>query len=302
MGWIFRHFALFLVSWINLYSYQWSKNSEVQHASHADYIFLTDESGREWIYKQIVDPAPDDQVVTILEVVASKIAKALEISLNDVEIISSSNPFEFRLFPNCPGSLHLKVKGKCIEHGPPWSAFDLHQKIRSPFLIKRKGPLSPKEIGLRREIILTMSKHSDLPKIAALDTYLGNSDRSLSNIFYDESTDTYYGIDMGSCLTGNLAEKAIEQLQNAQGTFSMEEVIGLNRYRNALVSLVIHFPPAKTISLLNDCLEEAGFVPDNERLWSRDLEKKITKWKILIEESYCSSIELIHLLDRFNEL
>jgi hypothetical protein len=281
----------------------WHPVSEVQHASHADYQVLQDQNSQEWIFKQITDPSPDDQVVIVLEKVASEIGYAVNIPLNFVRLVNGDDDFPFRIFPNLPGSLHLKVPGKSALDIPPWEGFDIHQKFRTPFQIARNGPLPPEEIGLRKEVIFNMAKHPDLAKIVALDTFLGNSDRSCGNVFYDLETNCFYGIDMGSCLMGNLAKAAIEKLsldsdnfQNMVVGFSAEEITGLKQYQQALISLISHFPPEKTLALLTSCLSEAGFVSTNALLWNEDVERKITKWKRQVIENYDSSVELVALL------
>ena len=213
--------------------------------------------------------------------------------------LSAKEAFPHSFLLNYPGSLHLKVQGKSVEDLSPWEDFDIHQKIRSPFLIARKGPLPSEEVGLRREIIQNMAKHPDLAKIVALDTYLGNNDRSNPNIFYDQSSNTFHGIDMGSCLIGNLAESAKEKIQNFYTSgipFSKEELAGLSQYRQTLESLLSTFPPTETIALLDHALREAGFSPENSVLWNEDVERKVRKWKLAIEENYNSSLSLVALL------
>ncbi len=279
---------------------EWRKLSDLQHASHADYFFLRDKNNKEWVFKQITEPAPDDQVVTVLEIIASEMSHTVGIPLNFAKLVPANEKFSCRIFPNLPGSLHLKVPGKGAEDSLPWSGFDIHQKFRTPFQIAKNGPLPKEEIGLRKDIILNMSKHSDLAKIVAIDTFLGNSDRSNGNIFYDTETNSFYGIDMGSCLMGNLAQIAIEKISSNMH-FSKEEVEGLKQYRETLLSLISHFPPEKTIALLNHCLKEAGFVSTNPVLWSEDLERKIGKWTRLVNENYNSSLELVSLLQKITE-
>ncbi|MBS0648820.1 MAG: hypothetical protein JSS10_06325 [Verrucomicrobia bacterium] len=280
-------------------SQPFKKLSEVQHASEADYIFLQDCSGKEWIYKQITNPTPEDQIVVVLEVLASKIAQSMDIPINQVRVIPGKDSFEHRFFDPFPGTLHLKVAGKNTENSPPWEGFDLHQKFRTPFMVARSGPLPLEETGLRREVIQNMAKHPDLAKIAALDTYLGNNDRSNPNIFYDGKA--FYGIDMGNCFMGNLAQWAYEKLKEfveQKAIFTSEELLGLVRYRDVLQSLITQFPPARMTALLDHFLEEAGFVPNNPLLWDKGTEQKVRKWKLAIEENYQSSLKLVALLKK----
>ncbi|MES2198730.1 MAG: hypothetical protein V4489_00985 [Chlamydiota bacterium] len=277
------------------------KTSEVQHSSDADYVFLQDDTGQDWIYKQIADPSPDNQIVIVLETFASKMARAVGIPINEARTISPSESFDYRLFDKYPGSLHLKVQGKCVNDFSTWvDDFDIHQKFRSPFRIARLGPLPEEEIGLRRIIIQNMAKNKDLAKLVALDTYLGNCDRSSLNMFYDEEKDSFYGIDMGNCFAGNLAKCAESKITDffaKEASFSEQELSGLRHYKEALLSLTSKFSPAETIALLESSLEEAGFLPSNPLLWNEDVEQKINTWKLLIDLNHKSSLRLISILD-----
>lgn len=276
--------------------------SEVKHASHADYVFLQDASNREWIFKQIVEPSPDDQLAIILELFAADIAKAVHFPINSVRLISVSDDFKHRIFNQFPGSLHLKVPGKSIEEKSPWDDFDIHQKFRTPFIAASKGPLDPEEVGLRKIVIQNMAKHPDLQKIVALDTYLGNIDRSQGNIFYDTVTNRFYGIDMGTCLMCNLAEFAQEKLEKFASEsipFSDEEYEALQGYRQALLTLLSKYPPQEMVALLKQNLESAGFIPSNTLLWNEDAERRVNKWKAIIEQNYQSSLLLVNFLENY---
>jgi hypothetical protein len=282
---------------------EFEKTSPVQHASHADYIFLKDPYGQEWIYKQITEKSADDQLSILLEALASDIATALDFPLNQVKLIRAEDTFDHRIWDRYPGSLHLKVPGLCVEQVSPWADFDIHQKFRTPFMIASKGVLDPQEIGLRRITIQNMSKHSDLPKIVALDTYLGNIDRSAPNVFYERASNRFYGIDMGNCLMANLAQCAHESLERlfSERPFSEEERQGLREYHKALLTLIEKFPPEKTLALLNQHLTTAGFVPSNDLLLNEDTEQKIAKWKRMIKQSYQSSLDLSRLLEKIDQ-
>lgn len=278
---------------------KFTKISEIRHGSEADYIFLQDEDKKEWIYKQISNQSADDQIVIVLEKVAYDIAAPLQIPINRATVVSPTESFEHRLLKNYPGSLHLKVEGAPADRVLPWAGFDIHQKFRSPFLINRLGPLSAEEIGLRRVVIQTMAKNSDLAKIAALDTFLGNSDRSAANVFYDDKQKRFYGIDLGNCLMGNLPKCAQERISAfllEKTPFTTEEKEGLRIYRQTLQDLTVQFPPAKTKEILDGALQVAGFVPSNSLLWNEDVERKIKKWKNLIEENHKSTLQLVIFL------
>jgi hypothetical protein len=77
---------------------------------------------------------------------------------------------------------------------------------------QKKYPLAWDEQGLTGSIIETMSMHVTLPYLVALDTFIGNSDRSLPNIFYDKKSNTFYGIDHAAAFTRALASFAYDRL------------------------------------------------------------------------------------------
>lgn len=55
-----------------------------------------------------------------------------------------------------------------------------------------------------------MSRYKDLPVLVALDTFVGNADRAGSNYFCDETTDTFYGIDMASSFNQDLCATSLK--------------------------------------------------------------------------------------------
>ena len=302
--------ALGVLSCLSLFSHssdlihgKFTKTSEICHGSDADYIFLQDDKKQEWIYKQVSDTSPDDQIVIVWESIASEIALALDIPINQAFLVSPHDSFEYRLMPKYPGSLHLKVQGQSAHNSLPWEGFDVHQKIRSPFMIKRLGALPREQIGLRKVIIENIAKHPDLAKLVALDTYLGNNDRSDLNVFYNAKTNEFYGIDMGNCLMGNLplyAKENLERLFEEKAVFSDEEKKGLALYKKTLQALTLQFPSKKIIEILGLSLEKGGFTKQNSILWNEDVENKINKWKFQIEENYQSTLKLISFLEDQN--
>lgn len=278
---------------------EFQKRSEIRQASHATYVFLEDKHKQQWIFKQITEPAPDDQMVIVLEELASDIAEQLNIPINVCKLVSSDKPFTHRIFQGFPGSLHKKVPGQCVEDIATLSDLDLHQKFRTPYMVAAKGPLAPEEIGLRRKTITSMGKHRDLPKIVALDTFIGNIDRSQPNLFYDAKNDGFYGIDMGNSLMANLPELALKRLKQAADegvVFTKEEKEALKIYKNTLDALIQQFPPTKLIAMLENLLQIAGIQSNNTALWNEDAEQKLAKWNRQIRQNYNHTILLTEYL------
>jgi hypothetical protein len=96
----------------------------------------------------------------------------------------------------------------------------------------RWGPLAVERTGLTIEIIQNMAKHPDLPRIVALDTFVGNADRSPPNLYYDEITDRFCGIDMAASFSSPLALAAYQRLEGLKSHLTSGELSALIDYAN----------------------------------------------------------------------
>lgn len=263
--------------------------SQVHRGEESHYIFLKDLQNKEWILKQYHDDNLEDHLDLVFEAVASKIAQSLGIAINYVKLISPLENFEAKIFFNRPASLHLKVPGEQTTENFPWKNFDLHQKFRSPWMTKKNGPLEIEERGLRKIVIENMAKHPMLCKIAALDTYLGNIDRSHPNIFYDSKTDSFYGIDMGNSFKGNLCDEALQKIKfykKENTVFSPKELEALKFYAEYLSLLVKNYPPRELNELLESKIIKAKLNDPQVYTWTEDVSDKMIRTQNNIENSY----------------
>lgn len=270
--------------------------SQILRGEDSAYYFLKDANGKKWIFKQYVQAEPEDYMDLVYEVLASRVAKELDIPINYVEFISKEDPLVPKILRDEPGTLHLEIPGVSTEEKLPWDDFDLQQKLRSAWMVQKLGSLSPEEKGLRPEVIENMAKHPDLPKIVALDTYLGNMDRSLPNIYYDETGDHFYGIDMGNSFKGNLATEAIGQLQRMKKegvTFSPSELEALNQYRMMLELLAETYPPEVILSQMDEILLQGKLT---DFLSNEDFQNRLQRTRQWMRELYESTLQLIHVL------
>lgn len=272
--------------------------SSVYQGIDSSYFFLEDADKQEWIYKQYRQAEPEDYLDLTYEVLASSIAQDLNLPINYVEFIDANNNFYIKIIPGEPGTLHRKVPGVQLDRHPMNPKVDIQQKFRSPWMIEKNGDLAPEEKGLRIAVIKSMAAYPQLAKIVALDTYLGNMDRSLPNIFYDQANELFYGIDLGNSFKGNLAQEALEQVArlNKQAyLFSPEEKKALKLYAETLQNLTNCFPPKDLISLLDKiCLEgKLSKLYDNENFMNR-----LSRTRRLIQQGYDSSLELIEEINK----
>jgi hypothetical protein len=256
--------------------------------------FIEDESGLRSIVKQVKDKNPDEQFLLVIDALACTIAQEQKIPMNKVSLIPPGVPFSGKVFPDRLASLHSLAPGQSAEEALPWPDFDLHQraKKRLPPDWKNWEPIPLEEAGLTPSIISNMSQHRSLSKIAALDTFLGNGDRSNPNIFFDPSNQTFCGIDMAAAFNSILAAPTcfqIKRIMSGEIQLSQQEILALKTYRLALNSLVQNYSAETLCKRLEHVAIFAGF--------SKKVQNRIAHHKKNIRENYLKSQELVHLLN-----
>ncbi len=257
--------------------------------------------GKKSIVKQIKEPSADEQFLLVIDAVASSIAETLKIPVNQVTLISPDVSFVGKTYPDRPASLHTLALGVAAEEKLPWTDFTLHQKLRKKDSWKwdKWGPLSEEETGLTPTVIHHMSLHPDLAAMAALDTYLGNADRSNPNIFYDEKTNSFCGIDMAASFNSLLAKAAcfqIDRIINGEIVLNNLEIFALNRYRLTLNTLIQQYPSEVICELLDKYAKHAGFYPGSV-LYTQAVQDRIQYHKKMIRQNYQDSLYLLNKMN-----
>lgn len=168
---------------------------------------------------------------------------------------------------------------------PPWEEFTLHQRLP-------KGDQLPLEQrGLTQEVIDNMARHPMLPCIAALDTFLGNGDRSSPNLFYDKPTNSFTSIDLAAAFNRRLASVALYQVACLQpATPKVERALKV--YAAHLTLLIDLFPPEEIDRILAECFEEA-------RLWElgEEISNCYNHHCRLFRKNYSDCIELVRKIN-----
>jgi hypothetical protein len=262
---------------------------------------IENSDGKRCIVKQIKEPSADEQFLLVIDAVACSIARALKIPVNQITLISPEVPHEGKTFPDRLASLHTLAPGISAEEKLPWPDFTLHQKLRKKdsWTWNKWGPLTDEETGLTPDVMHHMSLHPILATIAALDTYTGNADRSNPNIFYDEKTNSFCGIDMAAAFNSLLAKAAcfqIDRIIKKEIALSQEELFALNRYRLTLQILIQNFPSEVICELLDQYAKHAGFYPGSA-LYTQDVQDRITYHKKMIRQNYQDTLFLINKLN-----
>lgn len=212
--------------------------------------FLTDKNGNTFVLKQVKDQSAEEQVKVVFEYIAAAIATQANIPIPQTYLIPKEWQHAAKKYPNRVAILQAMVPGLNLNGQ---SGLTLHQQSRSPYtnatMTARFGELKEENKGLTLSVIKSMSQHEDLCKIVAFDTFLNNSDRSGPNLFYDNKTNRYYGIDHLAAFTNqSLSKHALRQLSSHRKALTPAELSTLKNYLSVLKVLYKNNLPADVTS------------------------------------------------------
>lgn len=249
-------------------------------------------TGQQYVVKQIKNPLPDEQFLLVIDATACHLAQELHIPINCVEIHPPHSPVTSIINEDWPATLHTRIPGHALEDLPDHE-IDIHQRKTRP-----KGLQNRALCGLTHTVIKSMAMHPELPLIVAFDTFVGNADRSLPNLFYDAATDSFYGIDLSASWCTPLGEYALERLRelyNSGHTFNAAEQQALRIYTATLERLLKAFSPDYISTLLQKCAEKAGFSAESP-LYDQDVQERICFHNAMIKRNHQSCTELVQFL------
>lgn len=255
-----------------------------------------------FIIKQINDPSIDEQFLLINDVVASTIGCHLGISVNEVSFIPYGVASHLKIYPERAATLHSYVAGKDLESYFPAClsvGFTLQQRVTNLRSVwQQKYPLAHNQQGLTRTIIESMSINELLPCLCALDTFIGNSDRSLPNIFFDQLNDRFYGIDQAASFSKKLPSLTCDRIKELimEGYFencSAGIIDSLRIYRNVLQQLYEDNQPDTITQSMQQLIPYLAF----HALDSAVVQDRVAYHSSVINHNYSSVLGLIKLLD-----
>ncbi|MCX5925409.1 MAG: hypothetical protein NT124_03930 [Candidatus Dependentiae bacterium] len=261
---------------------------------HTFISVLENQKGERFILKQETRDQLYWHLTVARDKVGSVIAESIGVPVNQVRIIPAFGTFPGKKINELPATLHTFVPGIMVNNLPQeleqFKTF-IHQPV--------KKSLPNKEWGLTRPVVVGMALHPDLPRMAALDTFIGNADRHCGNFFYCPESNRYYAIDLESSFRNNLGFYACNciksMINNKHETISKKELGGLISYRNTLQLLIqIHTPESIYKSLRESALG-GGLI-------SRSLRKTVLstlqQYENNIKDNYDSCKKLVALLDK----
>lgn len=277
-------------------------NAQISHSGTDAAIRKISDGVHIYILKQIHEPSLDEQFLLINDVIASTIGIDVGVKVNEVFFIPSIVGADLKIYPERAATLHTFISGKDLDQKLPNGLpqdFCIHQRcINKQSVWQQELPLLEHQQGLTQAIIESMSLHEDLSQIVALDTFIGNVDRSLPNIFYDDCTNHFCGIDQAAVFGKNLAQFANDRIKELleEGYFKTcdsQIMYGLRVYQKMLIELVKINTPCMIIQSMRELLPYLGFnISINGDCSRMDHQAKI------IKDAYNAILELILLLDQ----
>jgi len=253
-------------------------------------IFVKDPFNTIFLVKQYKEFDLANYLLIVMERLVSHMAQKMGYPYNKVRIIPANSNFVGKPYENLPATLHKKVPGvvlKQLKIGSRFANVNLKQQI-----------IGTKIYGLRKENIVYLWKHPDLPIIAGFDTFVCDRDRGKKNLVFCEIKNRFYAIDFEKAFHSSLAFFTLKNLRNMWQPFSKKELRGLQAYKKTIEQLIKTFPPKRTIQLFDKFCNEVvpGELFENDRI-----QRRILRYKKVILKSYEDSKQLVGLLNQVLE-
>ena len=245
--------------------------------------YFKDDIGQQFVLKSR-NNRYDDQ--PIKDALGAYIGNDLDIPINKVTIILPDTSLTGKNIKHA-ASLHTHVPGKEL------------CKINNDNLINK---LYSGQLYL---------ENKDLQKIAALDVFLSNPDRTAQNLFLDQKNNRYYAIDMDYIYYGNTRKNIwrfikdfyldfvanmqkntaffITKFMNNPKFTEEQKYQALTQFHNTLKSLINKYPPSKIYNLWLAFAEKAKY--------TYHLSQKIMM-RIKITRNYSRSKKLLKSIEK----
>lgn len=252
-------------------------------------------TGQRLLLKQLAGGAKRYVNNLAMDALGALIAKSVGIPCNSIDIMPCNYSFLFKMYPKQPASLHSVIDGSTLK-GVHW--YD-NLTIRQRKKVNKPGT----DEGLHLLAIRTMAVHTDLPPIAALDTFLGNNDRHRNNMVYNKQNNRVYAIDFTLAFSQNLAHvtlKNLQALKQRKVIFTPAQLRALKLYNATLKNLLAKHTPLLLCAMIDTFVRQTGF-PNNCLITNKERKKimeDITFRKKMVYQNYESTKALVAFLTK----
>jgi len=178
--------------------------------------------------------AADRIFLSLKEVLISGIAESADVPVNCVRLISEETFFPGKCYNKRMATLHTFTPGKSLRSSGNYPGIDIKQFSKEKKLF-----------GITKNIVDHMSLSPNLAKIVALDTFTGSTNHSRGNIFFDQESNDFFGIDLKRAFLQNLSRLAYENIKKMYATksFTSRQIDTLKIYCDTLKKLITKNPP-----------------------------------------------------------
>jgi hypothetical protein len=256
-------------------------------------LFLQSKDKRRIVLKQLKGHPVRFISNLVADTIGAFIAQSVDIPCNEVTILPIQHTCMHKKRVRQPASLHTLIEGKTLEQQPL-------RAYKTIVQLKTNG--RSKIFGLTYAVINAMSKHPDLPGIAAIDTFMGNVDRLPKNIMHHNRTKRLYAIDFTLAFNTNLARysvKNFKELLHRNLRFTSSELQALEIYKDTLKHLLKTHTPGSLVACIHQAFLQTGFL--HSKHYPQTIKKLVTDsinhYKQLARDSYKSTQELVRLLE-----
>ncbi|HXW86537.1 MAG TPA: hypothetical protein VEK38_04315 [Candidatus Bathyarchaeia archaeon] len=220
---------------------------------------VKDTRGNKYIIKQHKKKdVPKVDVLCVREMFGACMAEMLGIPANKVRLIPAGESVRGKPLRHRAATIHEFIEGNIhyVERTL------IKKQGKNKFSLRQLYSRAPTEAdyGLTLLVILSMACHRDFPRIVALDTFLGISDRKARNMIYDEKKDIFYFIDFDNGCMRDLcywAAVRIKEIIKKQGSgLGKKEYVALAVYYETLKQIVDMFPPEKVDRIFQELFED----------------------------------------------
>jgi len=259
--------------------------------------YITDGENNKYVIKQKRQGGVRKQFQVVFEKISGHIAYGVQVPAHRVELLPAGMAFTGKVMTERAAAILTLVPGIPVGDisSGPYMNLDMRQSNRSDW------PQS--KVGLNEAVVKSMALHPDLPRMAAVDTFLGIKGRGPANYFYDKATDRFYMIDMdktfnvsgGKDLISGIACENIRSWIKARKVFKPTEIQGLQSYKETLQQLVDMFPPERIHELMDEFSLASGF----KKTYLPEIASRVDRIKETVTQSHQYIVELIDLLSEF---
>lgn len=259
--------------------------------------YITDGENNKYVIKQKRQGGVRKQFQVVFEKVSGHIAYSVQVPAHRVELLPAGMAFPGKIMTDRAAAILTLVPGIPVGDisSGPYMNLDMRQSNRSDW------PQS--KVGLNESVVRSMALHPDLPRMAALDTFLGIKGRGPANYFYDKATDRFYIIDMdktfnvsgGKDLISAIGCENVRSWIKAKKVFKQTELQGLQSYQETLQQLVDMFPPERIHELMDEFSLASGF----KKAYVPEIASRVDRIKETVTLSHQYILELIGLLSDF---